>query len=86
MFAKYAVRQLGPFILTLDGEGIDSAATKIDFKWDIDSAMAREALYFQREIIPLIYDSDGFQSAVLEIVKNQRHLRIIAASKLIPLD
>jgi hypothetical protein len=86
-FAAGAVAESPRFLLTLDGEGVGltEAEAGLDFRWGdrpADPLVAAEALHFQREIMPLLYDSPAFQRAAAEVVARQRHLRVVASGKL----
>jgi hypothetical protein len=86
-FAAGAVAESPRFILTLDGEGVELAEAEagLDFRWGdrpADPELVAEALHFQREIMPLVYDSAAFQRAAAEVVARQRHRRLVASGKL----
>jgi hypothetical protein len=86
-FGAGAVAQSASFLLTLDGEGVELSAeqTGLNFRWGEDSEgmeLATEARSFQREVVPLLFDSSVFQQAAAEIVSAQRYLRVVEAGKL----
>ena len=71
-FAAWAVPKSEQFLLTLDGERVESAADgpALDFRWPDDL----EAAHFQQEVMPLLYVSEAFQSAASEVVRCQKPL------------
>jgi len=79
-----AVIQSPRFILTLDAEGVEIPTAELDLKFgwqkSANSAdVSADAQHFQREIMPLIYDSERFQSAVQHIVDKRSHRRLFRA-------
>ena len=81
-FAAGAVTRSLRFVLTLDGEGVELPpdGPPVDFAW-VYAADSSEAAHFQRSVVPLLYDSSAFQSAVAAVVSSQRHLRVADAWK-----
>ena len=79
-FAAWAVTKSPQFLLTLDGEGVNlpAAVPPPDFAWG-RGADPSEAAHFQRSVMPLLYDSPVFQSAAAEVVRSQRHLRVVTS-------
>ena len=67
-FAAWAVAKSGQSLLTLDGERVESAADGpvLDFRWPDDL----EATHFQRAVMPLLDNSEAFESAVREVVRS----------------
>ena len=88
-FAAGAAALSPRFLLTLDGEGVDlsGADARLDCGWGqrpSDAELAAAARHFQREVLPLLYDSPAFQRATAEVVARGRHLRVVASGKLKP--
>lgn len=66
------------FLLTLDAEGVELSPNELrmNYRWNLKSDCAdmnAEALHFQQEIMPLIYDSETFQKTVRHIVEKQAY-------------
>jgi hypothetical protein len=82
-FATGVVAKSPRFLLTLDGEGVEVPAgvPPMDFTWA--GAGASEAAHFQQLVMPLLYDSPAFQSAAAEVVRSQRHLRVVTPGWLV---
>lgn len=86
-FATGAVAESPQFLLTLDGEGVELPAAEVglDFRWGdrpADPELAAAARQFQRDVMPLLYDSPAFQRAAAELLARQRYLRVVAPGKL----
>jgi hypothetical protein len=86
-FAAGAVAESPRYLLTLDGEGVElsEAEAGLDFRWGdctADQGLVAAARHFQRQIMPLLYESPAFQRAVAEVVVCQRHLLVVASGKL----
>jgi hypothetical protein len=77
-FAAGAVATSPRFVLTLDGDGVELPdAAPLDFAWAAGAAGAD----FQRAIVPLLHASTAFQAAAAEVVRYQRHLRVVASGR-----
>lgn len=86
-FGAGAVARSPQYVLTLDGEGVDRPARDLglDCRWGRDAGdaeLADDARRFQREVMPLLYDSPAMQGALAEIVNRGRHLRWVAPGRL----
>jgi hypothetical protein len=77
-FAAGAVATSRRFTLTLDGEGVvllDDAP--LDFTWaDIPASVA-----FQQSVVPELYANLAFQEAASEVIRHERHLRVVVAGR-----
>jgi hypothetical protein len=73
------------FCLTLDGESV-SEDLGLDCRWGKDddaSSLAIEARHFQRTVMPLLFESSAFQSAVSDLVFHQRRASEISSGRLL---
>jgi hypothetical protein len=87
-FIAGAIAKSPQFILTLDGEGVELAPNepRLDFasgQGTTASEVLADAHYFQREVMPLLYDSPPFQRAAAEVVRCQQHLRVVTLGQLV---
>jgi hypothetical protein len=87
LFALGGVVRSPRFFLTLDGEGVGSAAeeARLVYTWGSrpeDAGLVGEARRFQQEVMPRLYDSPAFQQAAAKIVARQQHLRMAVPGKL----
>lgn len=86
-FSPGARAESPPFLLTLDGEGVPDSANQIQFdgSWGIktgDSELIEAARHFQHEVMPLLHNSDRFNSAVREIVYRSQYLSVVDSNRL----
>lgn len=84
---KAGVNTVPPrFMLTLDAEGVELSPNELrmNYRWNMDCKspeMNADALHFQQEIMPLIYDSELFQTTVRHIVEKQAYLRMFTRAE-----
>ena len=85
-FAAGGLAESPPFLLTLDGEGVELSdlAVGLDFQWP--GCLEADAAHFQQEVLPLLHRSVAFQRAAAEVVARQQHLGMVAPGKLIRVD